>query len=75
MLHRALLRADGLWPGFVRRSAALEQSFVTRVEAALADNTAERRRVTESCWQEAAAAEIRWLHALREAATHRRRGA
>jgi hypothetical protein len=61
ILHRALLRGDGKWPGFADERDAIEQEFGARAEAALAGDTADRRRVTEKCWREADAAEARWL--------------
>ena len=63
-LHRALLRRDGPWWEFAEERDTLEQSFIGRAEAALAADTAERKRVSEQCWQEATAAETRWLNAL-----------
>jgi dipeptidase len=63
MLHRALLRADAPWAEFATERDALERRFSERAEAALRADTATRRAVTEQCWQEAEAAEARWLRA------------
>jgi dipeptidase len=74
-LHRALLRGDGPWPGFAAERDAMERDFAARAEVALSADAAERRRVMEACWRDAAAAEARWLRAAaaRNAPSSRRR--
>ena len=65
-LHRAMVQGDfaGAMVWFRPERDALEAAFRARVEAVLtlpgAEGTKARRRVSEACWKDAAAAEAKW---------------
>ena len=62
-LHRAMLGDFGLYLGAIRAERdALEADFRSRVRAVLeGGDAADQAGVVASCWQDAAAAEDRWL--------------
>jgi len=66
-LHRAMVQGDypAAMAWFRPERDALEAEFRSRVESVLTlqgpEGTQARRKVAEACWQDAAAAEARWI--------------
>ena len=59
-----MLRSEGRWSELAEERDAMERRFIERAAAASKADTGARRIATEQCWQEAAEAEARWLHAV-----------